>query len=237
MIRAGLGALALGVALAGCSSVGTAMGGSPQRVGDVWFVRTSSFFGLPMGGGSVWYCPAPPSGTARTSCTEATIDEDDVSPAAPSPEVASNAPPAAPSQGGMPSTPSACGDLRVGVTATVRDEVSSDAPPPALGGVVPDGLYALSRYTWHVPADPHSRRTLLRVRGGRFDMAFARDSEPERILSGRVLFEHTGRAVFTVDCPQEIPLEFVGFSVTPTGLTLHSRVPAKTAIFTRVGDA
>lgn len=233
MIRIGLAVL-LGMTLGGCSSVGSAMGGSAQRAGDLWFVRTSSFFGLPLGGGSVWYCPVPAAGTARTRCVEASIDEGDVEPAVAGPRGAEGARPAeAPSPEG-PLTPSACGDLRLGAMATIRDEVTTAAAPSPVGGVVQDGLYSLVRYEWHVPATPHVRRTLLRLRGGRFDMAFARDEEPERILSGRAIFHPSGSVHFTVDCPQDLPLEFVGFSVTPAGLSLHSRVPAKTATFTRV---
>lgn len=232
--RGRFGAALAGVFLLGCGTVGTAMGGHPQRVGDVWFVRNSSFFGLPIGGGSVWYCPAPPEGTARTTCTEATIDEGDVTSAttiAAEPSAPADAASSATSAGSDPV--SSCGDLRLGSAQTVRDEVSIVSQDPPSGGDVPDGTYVLTGYALHLPATPYARRTVLRVRGGRFEMAFSRDAEPERLLSGRVIFAPQSRVVFTVDCPQTIPLEFVAYTATPSGLILYSRTPSKTATFSR----
>lgn len=232
--RGRLGAALAGALLLGCGTVGSAMGGHPQRVGDVWFVRTSSFFGLPIGGGSVWYCAAPPQGTAQTTCTEATIDEGDVSSANATATESSAPADAASSATAAPPDPAlGCGDLRLGAALPVQDEVSIVSQNLPTGGVVADGTYVLIGYTWHLPATPYARRTVLRVRGGRFEMAFSRDAGPEQLISGRVLFAPQGRVVFTVDCPQSIPLEFVAYTATPSGLILYSRTPAKTATFSR----
>jgi len=69
-IRAGL--LVLGLASAGCSYVTSSTAGLNSVNGEAWYVRTTTFFGLPVGS-SIWYCPPPGEGAGHPLCSEARL--------------------------------------------------------------------------------------------------------------------------------------------------------------------
>ena len=65
-------ALGLAAGVAGCASVGSAMGGNNSETGEAWWVKNT---GLPMltFSSKVFYCPAPANGPAQ--CKEAKMVE------------------------------------------------------------------------------------------------------------------------------------------------------------------
>lgn len=221
----GAAALLWSLALPRCASISSAEGGSGQRVGDVWFVRTSTLFGLMNVGSSVWYCPAPPQGTVETTCTEASLDDDD-----------DTAPSSAPAADDVVAAAPRCGGLHLDEGATVSDQSLAGDAPAGSGGAAADGRYTLTRYEWYSPSAQHTRRTTLLLREGRFEMAYARDDEPERQLSGAVMFHPDGRLEMRVECPRRAALEFDRYAVTDRGILLISTAQRKVATFARPRD-
>jgi hypothetical protein len=68
--------LSAAVATVGCSHVGSSGAGMNTVNGEIWYVRTTWFLGIPVGE-SVWYC-APPIGRGGAPCKRAqVIDADD----------------------------------------------------------------------------------------------------------------------------------------------------------------
>lgn len=55
---------------AGCVNVTSAMGASAHVTGEAWYVKTTTFFTLPLKS-RVYYCP--PSTTAAVECTQAEL--------------------------------------------------------------------------------------------------------------------------------------------------------------------
>ena len=72
-MRCALLLLVASVALAGstgCANVTSAMGASTTVTGEAWYVKTTSFFTLPVKS-RVYFCP--PATTAAVQCTQAEI--------------------------------------------------------------------------------------------------------------------------------------------------------------------
>lgn len=153
------------------------------------------------------------------TCREPTIDE---------PIAGATAP-------GAPST--SCSSLAIDVpgASVVAESTAATPLPPAAPGLVPDGVYALSGYEWHVPgAHEANRRTVLRIQGGNIEMVFSRNSDAPAALSGTVHFAPDGTMGIAVVCPRAGSLEFDHYAVVPNGLILISATQGKMAVFTHL---
>lgn len=75
------GILAIGLlySVAGCATVGSAMGGNNAETGEAWWVENKVLGGLILSS-KVYYCPAPANGPAQ--CKEARMVETAAAPPA-----------------------------------------------------------------------------------------------------------------------------------------------------------
>lgn len=109
----------------GCSTINSVGGGNVSHTDDVWFVRSTSLFGLQLSS-SVWYCPAP-TRPGPTPCIEAVID----GPVPASARNADVAPEGRPSQ----ESPDAASTPEGSASPVL--ELTPSAAPPAAPGVIP----------------------------------------------------------------------------------------------------
>lgn len=235
-------AIGLGYLLANCSNVTGASGGLAPRVGDVWYVRGSHFFGLPVGSGSVWYCPNPGDHPNRVGCIEALIAEDgeaDPGSGGESATAEERGPGEPRSSSGGDETPSylrrSCGDLQLQATSAAVEVNGGGTIPAGDGTIVADGTYVLARRESAVAGAPHTYRSIIRLQGGStlFELSTSIDGGPEHRLSGTAAFDRGGRVRLTANCPTSTILEYDRFASSNDRFTLINIAARQAAVFVR----
>jgi hypothetical protein len=233
--------IGLGQLLADCSNVTSAAGGLAPRTGDIWYVHASHFFGLPAGGGSVWYCANPGDHPAQVGCIEAVIvEQGEPDPGSVDPGSATEErSPRDHASGGTDDAPfrPSCGDLIVGQTSPAIQVNGVAAVPSGAGGIVADGTYVLTQRESVADEAPHTHRAILRLWSGstRFELASSIDRDSELRVSGTTSFDRDGRLHINATCPVSAALPYDRFVGTSDNsrITLVNTTLRQAATFVR----